>query len=83
MRSIRLPDDIEHRLEKLSERENRTKSDLIKEAIVEYLADRDVVMTPFEAGRHLFGRYGSEETDSSKTTKERIKEKIRAKHARR
>jgi predicted transcriptional regulator len=83
MRSIRLPDDIEHRLEKLSERENRTKSDLIKEAIVEYLADRDVEKTPFEAGRHLFGRYGSEETDLSKTTKERIKEKIRAKHARR
>ncbi len=83
MRSIRLPDDIERRLQELSEQENRSKSDLIKEAIETYLADRDTALTPFEAGRHLFGRYGSEEADLNKTTKERIKEKIRAKHARR
>jgi Arc/MetJ-type ribon-helix-helix transcriptional regulator len=83
MRSIRLPDDIERRLQDLSERENRSKSDLIKEAIVTYLADRDVQVTPFEAGLHLFGRYGSGGNDPETSTKERIKEKIRAKHARR
>lgn len=82
MRSIRLPDDIEHRLEKLSERENRTKSDLIKEAIVEYLSDREVKQSPFDLGSDLFGVYSSEEGDLSTTYKTRIVEILREKNSR-
>ena len=82
MRSIRLPADIEHRLEKLSERENRTKSDLIKEAIVEYLSDREVKQSPFDLGSDLFGVYSSEEGDLSTTYKTRIVEILREKNSR-
>lgn len=82
MRSIRLSDDIERRLDQLSERENRSKSDLIKEAIVEYLADREVKQSPFDLGSDLFGVYSSEEGDLSTTYKTRIIEILREKNAR-
>jgi predicted transcriptional regulator len=82
MRSIRLSDDIERRLDQLSERENRTKSDLIKEAIVEYLTDREVKQSPYDLGADLFGVYSSDEGDLSTTYKTRIIEILREKNAR-
>lgn len=82
MRSIRLSDDIERRLDQLSERENRTKSDLIKEAIVEYLADREVKQSPYDLGSDLFGVYSSGEGDLSTTYKTRIVDILREKNSR-
>ncbi len=82
MRSIRLSDDIERRLDQLSERENRTKSDLIKEAIVEYLTDREVKQSPYDLGSDLFGVYSSGEGDLSTTYKTRIVEILREKNSR-
>ncbi len=82
MRSIRLSDDIERRLDQLSERENRTKSDLIKEAIVEYLTDREVKQSPYDLGSDLFGVYSSGEGDLSTTYKTRIVDILREKNSR-
>ena len=39
MLAIRLPDDIEERLEKLAKKTGRTKSYYVRQAILEYLED--------------------------------------------
>lgn len=39
MLAIRLPDEIEKRLDKLSEKTGRTKSYYVRQAILEYLED--------------------------------------------
>jgi RHH-type rel operon transcriptional repressor/antitoxin RelB len=43
MLAIRLPPDIEARLENLAKRTGRTKTSYVREAIVEHLADIDDV----------------------------------------
>lgn len=41
MLAIRLPDDIEKRLEKLAKKTGRTKSYYVRQAILEYLEDME------------------------------------------
>jgi hypothetical protein len=47
--------------------------------LVEYIAKEKRTQNPFEAGKDLFGKRGSGDTDRSVTYKSRIKEKIREK----
>jgi predicted transcriptional regulator len=82
MRSIRLSDELEQQLEAIAERKNVSRSVIIKEALAEYIARDKEHFTSYEAGAHLFGRYGSEQTDASQNYKSIIREKLREKHAR-
>lgn len=79
MRSVRLSDDLERELESLSNQKKVSKSEIVKEALVEYIAKEKKYNRPYESGQNYFGKYGSEETDRSATYKSRIKEKIREK----
>ena len=53
MFSMRLPRELEEKLAAIAEREGRSKSDMVKEALVEYLGRRDQAASPFELGRDL------------------------------
>ncbi len=79
MRSVRLSEEMEKELEKLSNQKNVSKSDIVKEALVEYIAKEKGYNRPYETGRGYFGKYGSGESDRSVTYKSRIKSKIREK----
>ncbi|MGE5527843.1 MAG: ribbon-helix-helix protein, CopG family [Patescibacteria group bacterium] len=79
MFSLRLPPDLEEKLTSLSAREGRSKSDLVKEALAEYLGRRDKEPCPYELGRDLFGRHGSGAGNLARDYKRLLKAKLHAK----
>ena len=80
MISVRLPKDIEESIEQLATYKHITKSEIIKEALVEYIASEKLSQTSYELGQDLFGRYGSDEINRSETYKKRLREKLNGKH---
>jgi Arc/MetJ-type ribon-helix-helix transcriptional regulator len=78
MTSVRLPSDIEEKLQMLSISRHKSKSDIIKEALELLLKTETEEKDSYELGKELFGRFGSGE--SSGDYKSRVKAKIRAKH---
>jgi len=80
MLSVRLPKEIEYELERLAESKHATKSDLVKEAVAQYLIAEKVETNSYEAGKSLFGNNGSNETDKSTTYKKYVKEKLNDKY---
>jgi len=79
MISLRLPKDLEEKLELLSKREQMTKSDVIREAIEKYLVDVEKAKHPYELGKELFGKYGSGNGRLSVEYKKKVREKINEK----
>ena len=81
MVTIRLPDEMEAQLEALTHIENTTKTEVIRTALSEYIEKHLHKKTPYELGRDLFGKYGSEDSDRSISYKERIKKILHEKHS--
>lgn len=78
MTSVRLPSDIEEKLQMLSIARHKSKSDIIKEALELLLRTETAEKDSYEIGKDLFGRFGSGGTGGD--YKSRVKAKIRAKH---
>lgn len=78
MTSVRLPAEIEEKLELFSVSRHKTKSEIIKEALELFLNTESQRKDSFTLGQGLFGRYGSGGVGGRYT--DRVKEKIRAKH---
>lgn len=76
MISLRLPKELEEKLESLSKKEQVTKSDMIREALEKYLADIEKSKHPYKMGEDLFGRYGSGDGKLSIEYKKKVREKI-------
>ncbi len=57
MFSIRLPDDLEKKLERVSKEEKKPKSRIVKEALASYLEQHSRKPTAYELGKDLFGKY--------------------------
>ncbi len=81
MISLRLPEELEIKLNEVSQVENVSKSTVIKNALSKYFDDFESKTSPFDLGKDLFGKYGSGSTDLSKTYKLKIKEKLGEKHS--
>jgi len=79
MISLRLPSELEEKLSEISNIENKTKTDIIKESLQLYIKSRESEKSPFELGKKYFGKYKSGITDKSVNHKERIREKLRKK----
>jgi len=79
--SVRLPEGLEHEVDQLAKAENKTRTEIVKEALQSYLQGRRVRLTPYQLGVDLFsvGSGGSE--DLSQTYKARLKEKLSEKHS--
>ena len=82
MMSVRLTHELEEEIERIASNENRTKSDIVKDALNLYIATKQSTKSSYEVGISLFGRYSSGIGNRSTTYKQRIKEKLREKHAR-
>jgi predicted transcriptional regulator len=80
MLAVRLSEELETDLGQYAQATNRTKSDVVKEALTHYLdaQKRKEEATPYQLGEELFGRYGSGDGDRSVTYKQRLKAKLRA-----
>lgn len=80
MLSVRLTKEIEYELERLAESKHTTKTDIVKEAVANYIAAERVQTNSYEAGKDLFGKYGSVTDEMSTTYKKRLKEKLNEKY---
>ena len=78
MTSVRLPSDIEEKLQMLSISRHKSKSDIIKEALELLLRNETQEKDSYELGQDLFGKFGSGGVDRDYKT--RVKDKIRAKY---
>jgi hypothetical protein len=78
--TVRLGKKIEQLLEEFSTFKGKSKSELIKEALLEYFEAHFISNSPFEIGKDLFGKYGSGKTDNSITYKTKMREKIEKKY---
>lgn len=78
MTSIRLPTDIEQKLDALARTKHKTRSELIRDALEAYLEQETSQKDSYELGVPYFGKSGSDETSRSVTYRKRIREKLRA-----
>lgn len=63
--SIRLDKSIEEALQRRLQIDDISLSDFIRDAIREKLTKEGYKLSPSEAGKHLFGRFGSRRDDLS------------------
>jgi predicted DNA-binding protein len=76
MFSVRLDDELDRKIQVMAEKAKVSKSEIVREAITEYLEAREAEEKPYDLGQDLFGRFGSGEGDLSTAYKRRIKEKL-------
>ena len=80
MTTVRLPMEMEQKLEILARRKHKSKTDLIREALEKFLFQEESEKDSYELGEEYFGKYGSGKGTLSTTYKAGIKEKINAKY---
>jgi len=78
--SIRLDKSIEEALRQRLQLSGIPLSEFVREAIREKLDKEVGKPSPYELGKHLFGRYGSGRDDLSINRKAILREKLNAKH---
>lgn len=79
MISLRLPKELEEKLESLSKKEQITKSDMVREALEKYLVGIEKSKQPYKLGEDLFGKYGSGDGKLSTEYKKKVRDKIHGK----
>jgi hypothetical protein len=82
MISLRLDEDIEKKLNVISESENISKTQIVKDALALYFEKHSSAQKPYELGKELFGRHGSEAGSLSRDYKKVLKAKLLEKHSR-
>jgi len=79
MIAVRLPETMEKKLNSYAKTLNKTKTDVVREALSLYFKNNEEKQTAYDVGEALFGKYSSGRDDLSTTYKQKLKEKIRAK----
>ena len=82
MISVRLPREIESKLDRMARDGRLSKSSIIKKALLMYLKENDSTRTPYDLGSDLFGRHGSGSGRLSADYKKLLGKKLREKHSR-
>jgi len=80
--SVRLDEDTEAELRRLLRQRGSSLSAFVRAAIAEKLEREAKKPTPYELGKHLFGRDLGGPPDLAENHKKYFKEKMRAKHRR-
>jgi predicted DNA-binding protein len=80
MTTVRLPLDIEQKLEVLSRSTHKSKTAIIKEAIENMFLKNENEKDSYELGEEYFGKYGSGKGNLSKDYKSLVKEKLNVKY---
>ena len=80
MISVRLDYEMEKKLETRARREGVPKSKLVKMALDQFLKVAEDTTSPYDLGKDLFGKFGSDDGDLSMTYKKRLGRVIVEKH---
>ena len=75
--SVRLDPESTAKLDALARQTGRSKSDLLRDCLRQYLEKYANQPTPYELGKHLFGRVASGQPDLAEQHSRLIKEKLR------
>jgi len=81
MVSVLLSECMEKKIKKISEETKLTKSDIVKEALSQYIINFEQKETPYKLGKDLFGKYGSGDGSLSTNYKNKLKERINEKNS--
>jgi hypothetical protein len=84
--SVRVDAKLKARLRRSAASIGTSTSDFVRQAIEEKLVREEAKRpkkTPYELGKHLFGRYASGRSDTSERAEELIGEYLSEKHRRR
>lgn len=82
MLSVRLSKELEKKLQNYANEYNKTKSDVVKEALnLLFKMQEEQQKTPYELGVELFGKYSSNQGDLSAAYKRRLKDKLSEKYS--
>jgi metal-responsive CopG/Arc/MetJ family transcriptional regulator len=81
MLSVRLPGEIEKELTRVARLEETTKTQIVREAIVDFLSRRkkEQQNTPYRLGKDLFGVYEGE-ADLSQNYKNKLDDLLHEKY---
>ena len=79
--TVRLDHKVEEQLAEYVVDNGMTKSEAVKRGLKLLFESTPPKKTPYELGKHLFGRHSSGRRDGSEKVKEHYREVIRAKHA--
>lgn len=76
MTTVRLPVEYEQKLDSYAKLKDKSKSDIIKDALDIFFYQEESEKDSYELGEPYFGQYGSGDGSLSVTYKTKIKEKI-------
>jgi len=76
MISLRLPKVLETKLTQISKKEDRTKSEIIKELLEAYVSGYNSPQNAYEMGKEYFGKIKSGRRHGSVNYKEIIRDRI-------
>jgi len=79
--TVRIDEKLAIWLRKFAAEEGESVSEFVRKAIKERIEGKARKKTPYELGKHLFGKFSSGRSDLSTRSKEIYREKMRAKHA--
>lgn len=77
--TIKLPREIESKLEQISISEKKPKSAIIRESLTLYFKQKSTFTSPFELGKKYFGKHGSNRSDLSINAEKILRERLNAK----
>ncbi|EQA36696.1 ribbon-helix-helix protein, CopG family [Leptospira inadai serovar Lyme str. 10] len=69
MISLRIPPDLERKLDLFAKSKGKSRSEIVKESILEYIKNHSSMKTPFELGEDLFAKYASNNKNLAKNRK--------------
>jgi len=80
MISLRLPENLEEKLNELTRIEHKTKTDIIRESLDMYIELKIKAFSPYDLGKQYFGKYDSGIPGKSREHSKLIREKIKKKY---
>lgn len=83
MVSMRISPELEKKLNAIAASENKSRSEIIKESINEYIKKYEAKLTAYELGKDLFGKAYSSQNTLSQDRKKLLSEKLKSKHEKR
>jgi metal-responsive CopG/Arc/MetJ family transcriptional regulator len=81
MISVRLPEEMERKINAISKRDKITKSELIKKALQDYISKIENYKSSYEIGNEFFGLHSIEDTELSTTYKKKLEDQLNQKHS--
>lgn len=82
MKSFRLNKQLEQDLKNQADLEDKSESEIVREALVEYMVAKKTKKSSYDLGKAFFGEVGSNDSKLSETYKSQLKAKIGAKTTR-